>query len=69
MTEFPIGLGGGMNPCFVFNLRFIDCQKREAYSTLLCKDQWEDYQECKFGTRHVYILLLIIENLSTVVST
>ena len=57
--ELPLNLQGGVNPCYIFYIRLIDCVKRESFVSLYCKDQHEDYRECKFGKRHVRISLII----------
>lgn len=53
--ESPLNLQGGMNPCYIFYTRLIDCVKRESFVSLFCKDQYEDYRECKNGRRHVIL--------------
>lgn len=51
--EIPVGFVSGTNPCYVYYMRLADCYNRESFRNLLCKDQFEDYRECKFGKRHV----------------
>jgi len=53
MTELPISVNGGPNPCYVYFVRFSDCIKRESFQTLFCWDEWEDFSECKTQKKHV----------------
>jgi hypothetical protein len=53
MTEVPIGLLGTTNPCYLFYMRLQDCVSRESLFKLMCKEQYDDWQECKFAKRHV----------------
>ena len=56
--QSPVGFSNGVNPCFLFYIRFKDCLSREFYSELLCRDQHDDFMECKFAKRQVYFNLL-----------
>lgn len=51
--ELPIDINGGPNPCYLFYVRLADCAKRETFKKLMCRDQLEDYRECKTGMRYV----------------
>lgn len=53
MTEVPIGLVGGLNSCYVFYMRFQDCIKKESLFHVMCRNEYEDWYECKFAKRHV----------------
>ena len=56
--EMPIGFVNGTNPCFVFYQRLSDCYNKETFRNLLCRDQLDDYQECKTAKRHVFYLFI-----------
>lgn len=49
----PINFTGGLNHCHVFYLRMADCTRRESFFDLMCRNEIEDYMECKFRRRHV----------------
>ncbi len=49
----PIDLSGNINPCLVFYLREVDCIKRETFFDLMCRNEKEDYLECKLKRRNV----------------
>ena len=54
--EIPVGFVSGTNPCYVYYMRAADCFNRESFKKLLCKDQTDDYLECKHARRHVKYL-------------
>jgi len=56
--EMPIGFVNGTNPCYVYYMRLSDCFNRESFRNLLCKDQLDDYKECKYARRHVIYFIL-----------
>jgi hypothetical protein len=53
MSELPIGWAGGINACYVYSIRLKDCIKRETFYQLMCRDEQEDFLECKTGKRNV----------------
>ncbi len=53
MSELPFGLSGGQNPCYIFYVRLMDCVKRETFYTLMCRNEYDDFAECKLAKRHV----------------
>jgi hypothetical protein len=53
MSELPIGIFGGSNPCYTFFTRTMDCIRRESFYTLMCRNEYDDFIECKFAKRHV----------------
>ena len=56
-----INISGTLNTCYIFYVRMADCVRREPFYDLMCRDQFEDYEECRQRTRYV-----IIFNLSAV---
>lgn len=54
MTDLPIGFSGGISPCFVFYIRVKDCFSRESMPKLMCRNEQDDWLECKSGRRNVY---------------
>jgi hypothetical protein len=48
-----MNISGQINYCYLFALRFMDCQKREVFSDLMCHDQLEDLKECRTRRKHV----------------
>lgn len=57
MSFVPLGFLQGTNHCYIFNVRMYDCIKREQFYTLICRDEYEDFMECKSARRHVLLLL------------
>jgi hypothetical protein len=57
MSESPINLSGTLNNCFVFYLRMADCIRRETFFDLMCKDQFEDWTECRTRRRMVRYII------------
>lgn len=53
MNILPIGYVNGTNPCFVYYLRAKDCINTESFYRLMCREQIEDFNECRHQKRHV----------------
>jgi hypothetical protein len=53
MTESIFNIQGGLNSCYIFYMRMADCVKRETFHDLMCREQYEDYKECKTAKRYV----------------
>ena len=51
--EIPITVTGEISPCQIFYLRMADCVRRESFYELLCKNEIEDFSECRTRRRHV----------------
>jgi hypothetical protein len=64
MAELPIGYAHGINPCYVYWVRLTDCYARESFGNLFCKNQYDDFIECKTSKRNViiYYLLILLES-------
>jgi hypothetical protein len=54
VTEVPIGWTANYNPCYIYYMRMLDCLKKETNYKIFCNDYWEDYSECRMGTKHVF---------------
>lgn len=44
---------GGLNTCYIFYLRMADCVRKETFFDLMCKENYEDWQECRLRKRYV----------------
>jgi hypothetical protein len=58
MSESVLSVNGSLNTCYIFYLRFADCVRRETFFDLMCKEQSEDWIECKTKKRYVRIFFL-----------
>jgi len=52
MAQAVINTNGTLNTCFIFYLRTADCVRRENFFDLMCKEQWDDWQECRLRKRY-----------------
>jgi hypothetical protein len=45
-ATFGIGVGGTINRCYPFYLKFSECVNAEHDPIVMCRDEFEDYDEC-----------------------
>ena len=45
-AQWAIGIGGNVNACFPFYLKFTECVNSEEDPLAMCRDEFEDWNEC-----------------------
>ncbi len=50
-----MNVSGQLNYCYLFQLRMLDCGRREEFFDLMCHDQIADYIECRTRRKHVIL--------------